>query len=55
MRGTDEMSGSLFSYLDLEKRILARHPLQKIRQVVNEALGFCRKFLSRLSRTIRQT
>ena len=33
-----EMSGSLFSYVDLEERIPARHPLRKIRQVVNDAL-----------------
>lgn len=39
MRGTDETSGSLFSYVDLEERILARHPLRKIRQVVNDALA----------------
>ena len=39
MRGTDETSGSLFSYVDLEARIPARHPLRKIRQVVNEALA----------------
>ena len=39
MRGTDETSGSLFSYVDLEERIPARHPLRKIRQVVNEALA----------------
>ena len=38
MRGTDETSGSLFSYVDLEARIPARHPLRKIRQVVNDAL-----------------
>lgn len=38
MRGTDEASGSLFSYVDLEARIPARHPLRKIWQVVNEAL-----------------
>lgn len=38
MRGTDEASGSLFSYVDLEERIPAKHPLRKIRQVVNEAL-----------------
>jgi transposase len=37
MRGTDETSGSLFSYVDLEERIPARHPLRKIRQVVNDA------------------
>jgi hypothetical protein len=38
MRGSDEMSGSLFSYVDLEARIPVRHPLRKIRQVVNDAL-----------------
>ncbi|NIY99973.1 transposase, partial [Salipiger sp. HF18] len=38
MRGADETSGSLFSYVDLEARIPARHPLRKIRQVVNDAL-----------------
>ena len=39
MRGTDEASGSLFSYVDLEARVPARHPLRKIRQVVNGALA----------------
>ena len=39
MRGTDETSGSLFSYVDLEERIPARHPLRKILQVVNDALA----------------
>jgi transposase len=39
MRGTDETSGSLFSYVDLEERIPSRHPLRKIRQVVNDALA----------------
>ena len=39
MRGTDETSGSLFSYVDLEARVPAKHPLRKIRQVVNEALA----------------
>jgi transposase len=38
-RGTDEASGSLFSYVDLEARIPVRHPLRKIRQVVNAALA----------------
>jgi len=38
MRGRDETSGSLFSYVDLEARIPARHPLRKIRRVVNAAL-----------------
>ena len=39
MRGADETSGSLFSYVDLKARIPARHPLRTIRQVVNEALA----------------
>jgi transposase len=39
MRGTDETSGPLFSYVDLEARIPARHPLRTIRQVVNDALA----------------
>ena len=38
MRGTDKTSGSLFSDVDLEARIPARHPLRRIRQVVNDAL-----------------
>ncbi|ETW12712.1 transposase, IS4 family protein [Roseivivax marinus] len=39
MRGTDAASGSLFSYVELEDRIPARHPLRKIWQVVNDALA----------------
>ena len=39
MRGTDEASGSLFSYVDLEERIPAHHPLRKVRQIVNDALA----------------
>jgi transposase len=39
MRGTDGRSGSLFSYVDLERRIPPRHPLRAIRGVVNEALA----------------
>lgn len=39
MRGTDDKSGSLFSYVDLEDRIPAKHPLRKIRRVVNDALA----------------
>jgi len=35
----DMTSGSLFSYVDLEERIPAQHPLRKIRQVVNDALA----------------
>ena len=39
MRGRGEAAGSLFSYVDLEERIPARHPLRKVRQVVNDALA----------------
>lgn len=35
--GADEASGALFSHVDLEERIPPRHPLRKIRQVVNGA------------------
>ena len=39
MRGSDARSGSLFSYVDLESRVRADHPLRMIRAVVNEALS----------------
>jgi transposase len=39
MRGTDERSGSLFSYVDLEARIPKGHPLRTIREIVNGALS----------------
>ncbi|MEJ2604860.1 MAG: IS5 family transposase [Gammaproteobacteria bacterium] len=38
MRGSDENSGSLFSYIDLEERVPARHPLRTTRRIVNDAL-----------------
>jgi transposase len=39
MRGSDERSGSLFSYVDLEARVRADHPLRTIRQIANAALS----------------
>ena len=39
MRGTDEASGSLFSYVDLDERVPGGHPLRKVRQIVNDALS----------------
>jgi len=39
MRGSDERSGSLFSYVDLEARVRADHPLRAIRDLANAALG----------------
>jgi hypothetical protein len=38
MRGDDGICGSLFSYIDLGKRVRADHPLRVIRQIVNAAL-----------------
>ena len=38
MRGVDERSGVLLSYVDLEARVPPRHPLRLIRRIVNEAL-----------------
>jgi transposase len=39
MRGSDQRAGSLFSYVDIEARVAADHPLRQIRTLVNEALG----------------
>lgn len=39
MRGSDRQSGSLFSYVSLEERIPTRHPLRKIKAVVDAALA----------------
>jgi len=39
MRGSDRTSGSLFSYVDIEERIPAKHPLRAIREIVNDALA----------------
>ena len=47
MRGSDERSGSLFSYVDLEARVRGDHPLRTIREIANAAL-------SDLSRSSRQ-
>jgi len=39
MRGVDERSGSLFSYVDLEARVRGDHPLRVIRGIANAALN----------------
>ena len=39
MCGSDERTGELFSYVDLEKRVPAKHPLRLVRSVVNEVLA----------------
>src|ERR1700730_1424146 len=38
MRGDDGVCGNLFSYIDLEQRVRADHPLRVIREVANTAL-----------------
>src|SRR5882724_10376706 len=38
MRGSDKQTGSLFSYVNLEERVPARHPLRKIKGVMDAAL-----------------
>src|ERR1700752_4045747 len=38
MRGSDARSGSLFSYVDLEERVPANHPLRVIKGIVDEVL-----------------
>jgi transposase len=39
MRGTDMDQGGLFSYVSMEQRIPATHPLRRIRALLDEALG----------------
>jgi transposase len=39
MRGLDQRTGELFSFIDLEARVRADHPLRPIRALVNEALA----------------
>jgi transposase len=39
MRGSDSRTGELFSYVDLEERVPAKHPLRPVRRVVNDVLA----------------
>jgi transposase len=48
MRGSDEVSGSFFSYVDLEDRIPTSHPLRKVRAIVNAALWALNAELAKL-------
>jgi len=38
MRGSDDGTGALFSYVDVELRIRRDHPLRRIREIANAAL-----------------
>src|SRR5216684_2543806 len=44
MRGTDQRSGSLFSYVDIEARVPAGHPLRRIRDLTNALARLDKKF-----------
>ena len=48
MGGGDDRTGSLFSYIDLEARVRADHPLRAIRTIVNEALLALEREFARL-------
>jgi len=48
VRGGDDRTGSLFSYIDLEARVRADHPLRAIRTIVNEALLALERDFARL-------
>lgn len=48
MRGLDERSGELFSYVDLEQRVPPDHPLRLIRRIVNDALASLDEEFARL-------
>ena len=48
MRGGDNRTGKLFSYVDLEVRVRRDHPLRAIRTIVNEALSALEREFARL-------
>ena len=54
MRGSDQRSGELFSYVDLEQRVRRDHPLRAIRELANAALrDLCGDFAALYSGTGR--
>jgi len=48
MRGSDAGRGSLFSYVDLEARVPAGHPLRAIREIANAGLAAMDREFARL-------
>jgi len=48
MRGSDEQTGALFSYVSCEARVPADYPLRLIRAVVDEALDVLSEEFDRL-------
>jgi hypothetical protein len=49
LRGSDERTGSLVSYVDLKARVRKDHPLRPIRFVVNETLSTMERDFAALS------
>lgn len=39
MRGSDEQTGALFCYVDIESRIRRDHPLRRVREIADAALA----------------
>ena len=54
MRGEDRTSGALFSYVDVEARIPAQHPLRAMRRLTNAALSELDPRISALLRRDRE-
>lgn len=52
MRGGDNRTGELFSYVDLEARVRRNHPLRAIQTIVNEALTVLEREFAALYSTI---
>ncbi len=48
MRGEDQRVGALFSYVDIESRIAAKHPLRAMRRLTDGALSELDQAISRL-------
>ena len=48
MRGEDRTVGALFSYVDIEARIAAKHPLRAMRRLTDAALSELDQAISRL-------
>ena len=48
MRGDDEQTGHLFSYLSPEQRVPADHPLRGIRKMTDDALATLSRAFDRL-------
>jgi len=54
MRGSDNRQGALFSFVDLDSRIPAKHPIRKLRQIVDTILATMNgEFSTRYSETGR--